>query len=87
VEHIEPYQTLRLRAEMKLPGKAWLQFDVHPLTGNQSLLIQTAMFAPRGLLGVLYWYVLYPVHARVFAGLINGLAAEAIKVSRVPAST
>jgi hypothetical protein len=43
-------------------------------------LVQTALFAPKGLLGLIYWYLLYPIHAQVFSGLISGLADEAIKM-------
>ena len=63
VEAVEPGRLLRLRAEMKVPGRAWLQFEALPREPSGSRLIQTAFFAPRGLLGLLYWYGLYPVHA------------------------
>lgn len=77
VEAVEPGQLLRLRAEMKVPGKAWLQFQVVPKENRQSLLSQTAFFAPKGLAGWLYWYVLYPVHGLIFSGLINKIAQRA----------
>jgi len=80
VEHLEPGRMMRLRAEMRLPGRAWLQFEAHPLAADQSLLVQTAMIAPKGLLGLIYWYLLYPIHAQVFSGLVSGLADEAIKM-------
>ena len=80
VEHLEPGRKMRLRAEMRLPGRAWLQFETHPLAGDRSFLVQTAMFAPNGLIGLLYWTLLYPIHARVFSGLITGLADEAVKM-------
>jgi uncharacterized protein YbjT (DUF2867 family) len=77
VEAIEPGRLLRLRAEMKVPGKAWLQawlqFEIHPKGGASSKLIQTAYFAPRGLFGHLYWYALYPIHKFVFSGLIDAI--------------
>jgi uncharacterized protein YbjT (DUF2867 family) len=79
VEHLEPDRMMRLRAEMRFPGRAWLQFETHPLAGDRSVLVQTAMFAPKGLLGLLYYYLLYPIHARVFSGLISGLVNEAVK--------
>lgn len=73
VESIEDGHLLRLRAEMKLPGRAWLQFKVEPLDGNRSRLSQTAFFAPKGLLGFIYWYAIYPVHGWIFSSLINRL--------------
>ncbi len=76
VEAVEPPTLLRLRAEMKVPGRAWLQFEVREDAG-QSVLAQTAFFAPKGLAGLLYWYVLYPVHALIFSGLVRRLAARA----------
>ncbi len=76
VEAVEPDALLRLSAEMKLPGRAWLQFEVEP-DGDGSLLRQTAIFDPRGLLGLAYWYALYPLHLLVFAGMLRGIV-EAI---------
>ena len=72
VEAYEPDALLRLAAEMKLPGRAWLQFEVEP-DGEGSILRQTAIFDPLGLLGLLYWYGLYPAHQLVFAGMLRGL--------------
>ncbi len=77
VEAAEPGRLLRLRAEMKVPGKAWLQFEATPDQGGLTLLSQTAFFAPRGLSGWLYWYGLYPVHALIFSGLIDRIAKRA----------
>ena len=77
VEAIEEGSLLRLRAEMKVPGRAWLQFESRPYGEGQSLLIQTAFFAPKGLLGLAYWYLLYPVHRMIFAGMIRKIAARA----------
>ncbi len=71
VETVNSEKMLRLRAEMKVPGKAWLQFEVYPLENGDSQLRQTAYFAPKGLMGLLYWYILYPLHALIFSGLIN----------------
>ena len=79
VEAVEPDEMLRLRAEMKVPGKAWLQFQVTPNDEGKSLLSQTAYFAPKGLMGWLYWYTLYPLHALIFSGLINQIARKAMK--------
>ncbi len=77
VEAVEPGHLLRLRAEMKMPGRAWLQLEAraHP---EGSLLGQTAFFAPKGLGGFLYWYALYPVHALIFSGLARRLAELAM---------
>jgi len=77
VEAEEPGQLLRLRAEMKLPGQAWLQFQVRRQPDGQTLLIQTAYFAPKGLFGLLYWYGLYPIHQLIFSGLIKKVALRA----------
>jgi uncharacterized protein YbjT (DUF2867 family) len=77
VEAVEPDHLLRLRAEMKVPGRAWLQFHVHPLPGDRSTLSQTAYFAPKGVPGLLYWYGLYPIHKIVFAGMIRKIAERA----------
>ena len=71
VEAVEPEKSLRLRAEMKVPGRAWLQFEAHPLANGDTHLVQTAFFAPKGLSGVLYWYILYPIHRVIFSGLIR----------------
>lgn len=77
VEAIEPPELLRLRAEMKLPGRAWLQFEVEPAEGG-SRIRQTAIFDPHGLAGLAYWYALYPVHAYVFRGMLRGIARAAV---------
>jgi len=77
VEAVEPDRLLRLRAEMKVPGAAWLQFEVLPRDGGGTLLVQTAYFAPRGVPGLAYWYALLPAHSRIFSGMIAALAAEA----------
>ncbi len=78
VEAVESGRLLRLRAEMKVPGQAWLQFDAEPHEGDRTRLTQTAYFAPRGLLGWLYWYGLYPVHAFIFSGMIDRVARRAV---------
>ena len=73
VEELNPDRKLLLRAEMKVPGRAWLQFESSPLDPGKTFLQQTAFFAPKGLSGLLYWYALYPIHARIFSGLIRGI--------------
>jgi uncharacterized protein YbjT (DUF2867 family) len=83
VEAVEPNQLVRLRAEMKVPGKAWLQFEVKPLDPEPGVLLtQTAIFAPKGLLGFVYWYALYPIHSLIFRGLIQKLAKRAADINR-----
>ena len=77
VEAVVPDVLLRLRGEMKLPGSAWLQFEAVPRDQGGTLLVQTAFFSPKGVAGLLYWYLLYPVHAVVFSGMIRKLAARA----------
>ena len=71
VEAVEQDRLLRLRAEMKVPGMAWLQFQATPAGDGKTLLEQTAFFAPKGLAGILYWYALYPIHRVIFSGLID----------------
>jgi uncharacterized protein YbjT (DUF2867 family) len=73
VEAYEPDRMLRLRAEMKLPGRAWLQFEVEP-NGQGSKLTQTAVFDPVGLTGLIYWYALFPIHAMMFRGMLRNVA-------------
>jgi uncharacterized protein YbjT (DUF2867 family) len=77
VEAVEPDQMIRLRAEMKLPGRGWLQFKSEAMDGNKTRLTQTAFFAPRGFFGLVYWYGLYPIHRMIFSGMIRSLAAQA----------
>lgn len=81
VEAVEPDRLLRLRAEMRLPGRAWLQFEVEP-TATGSRIRQTAEYDPRGLLGLLYWYAVWPLHAYVFGGMLRGIARA---IDRTPA--
>jgi uncharacterized protein YbjT (DUF2867 family) len=76
VEEVEQDRLLLLRAEMKVPGKAWLQFESIPQNG-QTLLVETAYFAPRGFWGFIYWYAMWPFHAFLFDGLIRRLASRA----------
>lgn len=76
VEEVDPPRLLRLRAEMKLPGKAWLQFETRP-EGGRTRLIQAALFAPTGFFGWLYWYGSYPFHALIFDALVDALARRA----------
>jgi hypothetical protein len=79
VEDVRQPALLRLRAEMRLPGRAWLQYEVEPSTdGHSSRLVQSAFFEPRGLWGLVYWYGLSPVHPTIFRGMARSLAARAV---------
>lgn len=96
VEEVVPDRRLRLRAEMKVPGRAWLEFEAietdepqhtRTRTSTRTRLRQTAYFAPHGLFGLLYWYALYPVHGLVFGRMIAALARAAEESSRSEART
>jgi len=81
VEAFEPDRRLSLVAEMKLPGRAWLQFEVEAIGGQansqRSNIHQTAIFDPAGLGGLVYWYALYPAHRWIFSGMLRAIAAQA----------
>ncbi len=81
VEALQKDRLLRLRAEMKLPGRAWLQFEVCPdeETGGTQL-IQTAFYEPKGLFGLAYWYAVLPMHGFVFPGMIRGIVTRAEEI-------
>ncbi len=81
VEAIKPGELLRLRAEMKLPGRAWLQFEIDEREDG-CLLRQTSLFDPVGLLGLAYWYALTPFHGLVFGGMLKGIATAAVRGGR-----
>jgi uncharacterized protein YbjT (DUF2867 family) len=76
VEEVKKDRLMRLRAEMKLPGKAWLQFESEPKE-KKTLLTVTAYFAPHGLFGFLYWYAMWPFHKFIFDGLTRRIASRA----------
>ncbi len=77
VEACEPGRRVRLAAEMKVPGRAWLEFEVVPAAGG-AVIHQTAIFEPVGLPGLLYWYALVPVHGLIFGGLLRAIARRAV---------
>ncbi len=77
VEAYEPDRLLRLRAEMRLPGRAWLQFEVDG-DDQSSLIRQTAIYDPVGLAGLAYWYALLPLHKLVFRGMLAAIARQAL---------
>jgi uncharacterized protein YbjT (DUF2867 family) len=76
VERLESPRLLRLAAEMNIPGRLWLQFEVEP-QGRHSIVRQTTVFDPFGLLGLAYWYLFYPVHRRVFRHMLGGIEGAA----------
>jgi hypothetical protein len=76
VEAFEPGRRLRLAAEMKVPGRAWLEFEVVP-DATGTTIHQTAIFDPMGLWGLLYWYALVPVHGFIFGGMLKEIARRA----------
>ncbi|HEX7308103.1 SDR family oxidoreductase [Lentzea sp.] len=77
VEEIERGRLLRLRAEMKVPGKAWLELRVAANEGYGSTYRQRAVFVPKGLAGHLYWWAVWPFHGIVFGGMVRNIANEA----------
>ncbi|MEM7313153.1 MAG: SDR family oxidoreductase [Planctomycetota bacterium] len=77
VEKFLPGRLLRLQAEMKVPGRAWLEFEVIENSNRSCSVRQTAIFDPVGLFGLAYWYALYPLHEFVFNGMLNGLVNSA----------
>lgn len=77
VEAIEASRLLRLRAEMKVPGRAWLQFERAPGGKAETLLTQTAFFEPKGLVGLLYWYLFYLPHLFIFPGMLRAIKRHA----------
>jgi hypothetical protein len=76
VEAYQPDRRLRLVAEMKLPGRAWLEFEVEPRDGGATIR-QTALFDPVGLAGLAYWYLVHPLHRMVFSDMLAGIARAA----------
>lgn len=86
VEAADPDELVRLRAEMKLPGEAWLQWKIEP-EGDGSTVEQQAIFYPRGLLGRLYWYVLVPFHGLIFARMARLISEDAGQRSSRPTGT
>jgi uncharacterized protein YbjT (DUF2867 family) len=81
VEQIEPRRFLRLRAEMKLPGLAWLEFTVEGRDGGGSRLTQRAIFFPQGLGGRLYWLAVMPFHGIIFQAMAKAMSKRAVELS------
>jgi len=86
VTGFEKGRLLALRAEMKVPGEAVLEFQIEPIPGSSErcTLVQTARFQPFGLAGILYWYSVMPFHGPIFTGMINGIARAAENLARDP---
>jgi uncharacterized protein YbjT (DUF2867 family) len=80
VEALERGHLLRLRAEMRLPGLAWLEFRIEP-DGDGSRIFQRAIFRPRGIAGKLYWWSVWPFHGIVFEGMLRNMSSTAIAFS------
>jgi hypothetical protein len=82
VEDVVPGRSLRLRAEMRVPGLAWLELAVKPSDdGTGSVLRQVATFHPHGLAGQLYWWSVAPFHGIVFGGMQRGMRREAERLA------
>jgi len=81
VDLYEPDRRLRLVAEMRVPGRAWLEFEAAP-DGSFTVLRQVAQFEPRGLVGLLYWYLLLPVHAVIFRRMLKSISLVALHPER-----
>ena len=86
VEHYEPDRLLRLSAEMKIPGRLWLQFEVDRRQ-HRTRVRQTTSFDAAGYVGLAYWYALYPLHRRVFAGMLAGIERAMHTTERLDAAT
>ena len=86
VETVEKNRLMRLRAEMKVPGKAWLQFESSPVDGekDKTLFTVTAYLAPYGFFGFLYWYAMWPFHKFIFDGLTRRIAERAQTLAASP---
>ncbi len=84
VETVEPPSLYRLRAEMKVPGKAWLQWEMAEAGEGKTQLVQTALFVPKGLSGTLYWYLLYPIHRLIFSAMVRNIARAAEEFAERP---
>jgi hypothetical protein len=80
VELVQPNHLLRLRAEMRLPGQGWLQFEANERNDGNTDLVQTSYFASKGPAGLLYWYGLYPLHGLVFSRMIDSIAQRAAEI-------
>jgi hypothetical protein len=85
VEDLQVGRALRLRAEMRLPGQAWLEMTAEPVGPGRSRYRQRAVFTPRGLAGHAYWAAVWPFHAIVFGGMARNIARTAERADTPPA--
>jgi len=81
---LERDRAVSLRAEMRLPGEALLDFQIEPAGDKQSILRQKALFEPRGLFGLLYWYAVLPFHGVVFRGMLADIQRDAVRLAATP---
>ena len=89
IQEVIPRRRVLLCAEMKLPGRAWLEFVLEPQADGCTLLRCTAWFEPKGVLGQLYWWLLYPIHVLIFDGMAKAIrrkAEDGMKIVRQPLS-
>ena len=82
VESVVPGDHLQLRAEMKVPGRAWLRFDIAETEDGESTVRQTAFFEPKGLFGFLYWWSVYPFHLFIFPSMLAAIGRRAEALER-----
>jgi uncharacterized protein YbjT (DUF2867 family) len=78
---LERDRTLSLRAEMRLPGEALLDFQIVERGASKCALRQTALFEPRGLFGLLYWYAVLPLHGLIFRGMLAAIRRDALRIA------
>ena len=78
---------LALRAEMKLPGEALLEFKIEAQGTGRCTVQQSALFQPRGLFGLMYWYAVAPLHHVVFRGMLTGIEQQALRIAAGPAES
>jgi len=78
---VDQDRSLSLRAEMRLPGEALLDFRIGANGDQDCTLRQTALFQPRGLFGLMYWYAVLPLHGVIFRGMLSGIQCDAIKIA------
>jgi hypothetical protein len=83
VEEVEDFRLLRLRAEMRLPGLAWLELIVGSDGAGRTRFRQRALFHPHGLAGHLYWLIISPFHSVVFGGMQRNIAKAAEELDRI----
>jgi len=87
VEQVRQKEYVLLRAEMKLPGRGWLEFQLEPQEDGTTCLTQTAYYAPKGFLGFVYWYSIYFIHKFIFDGMIDALKQQAENLHNPAAQT